>query len=84
MAKAAEFYNEIMREAVARVVKRVEVWRDYILADGYPPGTEPQTKEEEAQYLARMAPLIPQLAQQDPERAKEMMARIDKLIGGEK
>jgi len=39
--KGADYWNELARRAAERAVIRARKLADYLLSDGYPPGTEP-------------------------------------------
>lgn len=51
MKKGANYYNALTREVVKRHLRRSKMWREYLMADGHPPGTEPRDMKRRVESL---------------------------------
>ena len=78
--RGAKVQNEIVRTVAERQRKKARLWHEFLTQDGHLPGQVPMTKEEEAIWLSKMAPYLPELAQTNPTRAAQLMQRIDALL----
>ncbi len=76
MTKGAVYWGNIQREAAKRARTRARMLFDYIMTDGYPPGYEPGTQEDEALLQRQAAQLLPGIAAANPQRAGELVSRI--------
>lgn len=76
----AKYEADILRQSDKENREGVEYLKSLLMADGFAPGTDPMSREEEAQYRLE---LLRQLPRMEPPRAQRVVGEMDGFMEGE-